>query len=94
MLSKTSRSMWANETLEVVMDVIERGTHSLRKANKLWNISMNSLANHLNGKTKSMKMGPRGVLTNAIMITWTLTMQECGLSINLQQLKMKVIKLT
>jgi hypothetical protein len=55
---------------------------------------MNSLADHLNGKTKSMKMGLGGVLTNAIMITWTLAMQECGLSISLQQLKMKVVKLT
>jgi hypothetical protein len=72
MPSKCKRGMWANEELEVVMDVIERGTHSLRRANKLWNISMNSLANHLNGKTKSMIMGPRGVLTNAIMIIWSI----------------------
>jgi hypothetical protein len=28
------------------------------------------------------------------MIKWTLTMQECKLSINLHQLKMKVAKLT
>jgi hypothetical protein len=28
------------------------------------------------------------------MIAWTLFMGECGLSINLQQLKMKVAKLT
>jgi hypothetical protein len=28
------------------------------------------------------------------MIVWTLVMQECGLSINLQQFKMKVIELT
>ncbi len=42
-------------------------------------------------------MGPKGVLTeekDATMITWTLTMDECGLSISLQQLKMKVAKLT
>jgi hypothetical protein len=45
----------------------------------------------LNGKSK--KMGPRGVLTkeeDVAMIAWILTMQECGLSITLQQLKMKV----
>jgi hypothetical protein len=44
-----------------------------------------------NGKSK--KMGPRGVLTkkkDIMMIAWILTMQECGLSITLQQLKMKV----
>jgi hypothetical protein len=42
---KTRRGMWIDETLEVVMDVIERGTHSLRRANKSWNIPMNSLTN-------------------------------------------------
>jgi hypothetical protein len=31
---------------------------------------------------------------DATMITWTLAMQECGLFINLQQLKMKVVELT
>jgi hypothetical protein len=58
---------------------------------------MSSFANHLNGKIRSRKMGPIGVLIkeeDAIMITWTLIMQECGLSINLQQMKMKVAKLT
>jgi hypothetical protein len=40
-------------------------------------------------------MGPRGVLTkekDVTMIAWILTMQECELSIALQQLKMKVIE--
>jgi len=48
---------------------------------------------YLNGKSK--KMGPRGVLTkekDVTMIAWILTMQECELSIALQQLKMKVIE--
>jgi hypothetical protein len=47
--------------------------------------------NYSNGKSK--KMGLRGVLTteeDVVMITWILTMQECGLSITLQQLKMQV----
>jgi hemin uptake protein HemP len=42
------------------------------------------------------KFGLGGVLTkeeDAIMITWTLVMGECGLSISLQQLKMKVVEL-
>ncbi len=45
--------------------------------------------NHMNGKNRSMKMGPWGVLIeeeDAVVITWTLVMQECGLSISLQQL--------
>jgi hypothetical protein len=42
-------------------------------------------------------MGPRGVhieVKDSTMIAWTVAMQECGLSISLQQLEMKVIKLT
>ncbi len=37
-------------------------------------------------------MGLGGVLTkeDVIVITWTLTMQEYGLSISLQQLKIKI----
>lgn len=53
----TRRGMWTNETLEAIMDAIERGTYSLRKGNSSWNILMSSLFYHLNGKTKSMKMG-------------------------------------
>jgi hypothetical protein len=58
---------------------------------------MISITNHLNGKTKSKKMGLGGVLTEKeddIVIKWTLNMQECGLSMSLQQLNMKVAKLT
>ncbi len=42
-------------------------------------------------------MGLGGVLTEKeddIVIKWTLNMQECGLSMSLQQLNMKVAKLT
>jgi hypothetical protein len=41
------------------------------------NIPMSSFFYHLNGKTKSNKMAPRGVLTekdDATMIAWTSTM--------------------
>jgi hypothetical protein len=74
---KTKIGMWIDEVLEVTMDVVERGTHSLRKASKSWNIPMNSIVDQLNGKTKSKKMGPKGVLTKeevATMIKWTLDM--------------------
>jgi hypothetical protein len=40
---------------------------------------------HLNGKTKSKKMGPRGVFPtkdNVKVIKWTLVMQKCELSNN------------
>jgi hypothetical protein len=53
--------MWTDDALETTMDVVEKGTHSLRKAIKTWNIPTSSLSNHLNGKTKSKEMGPKGV---------------------------------
>jgi len=86
-LSITKRGMWIDETLELGMDAIENGTFSLRRANKAWNIPMGCISNHLNGKTRSRKMGLGGILTkekDAIVIAWTLVMDECGLSISLQ----------
>jgi hypothetical protein len=58
---------------------------------------MNSLLDHVNGKTRFKKMGLGRVIIekeDSTMIAWTLIMQECGLSINLQQFKMKVVELT
>ncbi len=52
---------------------------------------------HLNEKTRCRKMRPGGVLIKAkdlIVIAWTLAMQECGLSISIQQFEMKVAELT
>ncbi len=89
--------MWTNEALKEAMDAIEKRTYSIKRANKSWNILMSSLVDHLNERTKSKKMGLGGVLTkeeDVAMTTWTLTMQECGLSISLQQLKMKIVELT
>jgi hypothetical protein len=74
MFPKTIKGMWTNETLEETMDVIEKWTHSVRRASKSWNIPMNSLVEHLNGKNRSRKKGLGGVLTkeeDVIMITWT-----------------------
>jgi hypothetical protein len=89
MPSKTKRGMWTNEVSKVTMDVIERGTHSQRRPYKSWKIPMSFLVDYLNRKTKSKKMGPKRVFIkkeDAILIKWTLDMQECGLSISLQQL--------
>jgi hypothetical protein len=49
--------MWIDETLEAIMDDIERGTYFLTRANKQWNILLSSFSNHLNRKTRSRKMG-------------------------------------
>jgi hypothetical protein len=56
------RSKWTNQQVEDAMNVMHRGQTSFRKANKLWNILLTSLSNHLNGKTTTQKMGPAYVL--------------------------------
>jgi len=69
------------------MNVVERGTFSLKRTSKSWNIPMIFVADRLNGKTRSRKMGLRGVLTekeDVVMIKWTLNMQEFRLSISVQ----------
>jgi hypothetical protein len=82
--------MWTIEALELAMGVVENGTYSLWRANMAWNIPMNSIFDHLNGKTRSRKMGLGDVLIeegDAIVIACTLAMRECGLSISLQLTK-------
>jgi len=96
-LLTTRRDIWTYEALELAMDVVENGTYSLQKASRAWNIPMSSIFDHLNGKPISRKMGPICVFIeegDAAMITWTLIVGECELSISLQQLKMKVVELT
>jgi hypothetical protein len=41
---------WTNKALEKAMDVVERVTTSLRKANRTSNIFLTSLSSHMNGK--------------------------------------------
>jgi hypothetical protein len=60
---------------------------SLRKANKYWNILLTLLSNHLNGRTKTKKVGLQGVPTkkeDAALVIWILNMQKVGLSITFQ----------
>jgi hypothetical protein len=47
------------------MDIVER-THYLKRVSKSWNISLNSLCNHLINKTRFKKIGPRGVLIKEV----------------------------
>jgi hypothetical protein len=44
------------------MDVVECGNKTLRQASRLWNIPLSSLSNHLNGKTRTKKIGVGGIL--------------------------------
>jgi hypothetical protein len=68
------------------MDIVESGHTSLRKDNKYQNISFTSLLNHLNGRTKSRKVGPQGVLIelqDGVIVSWVLNIQKVGLFITL-----------
>jgi hypothetical protein len=62
------------------MDVVEKRTHSLMKANITWNIFLNSFFDHLNGKNTFRKVGLGGVFIieeDVEVINWTLVMWEC-----------------
>jgi hypothetical protein len=68
---------WIDEHLEEALDVMKKGVTSLKKANKHWNIPLTFLSNHLNGKTRSRKYGPLGVLTfdeDQVHVSWILNM--------------------
>jgi hypothetical protein len=45
------------------MDVVDNGTCSLRSASISWNVCLSSLSDQLNDKTKSRKIGTKGVFT-------------------------------
>ncbi len=62
MPSTIKKGMWINEAFKTTMDVVERGTHSLRKASKSWNIPMSSCSNHLNGKINPLRQGQKRCL--------------------------------
>jgi predicted transcriptional regulator len=93
----SGRRKWTYEAFKEVMDAIKNINVTLRKASRLWNLPLNSLFNILNGKTRTRKVGVKGVLTareDVGMLTWILTMNKVGLSIHIQQLKQKVAKIT
>lgn len=73
-----------HEQLKEAMDGMERRLTFMKKVNKHWNIPMSSLFDHLNNKTKSMKIGPLDVLTkeDATIVAWILNMQKHGLFID------------
>jgi hypothetical protein len=59
------------------MDVVECGITSLLGANKFWGICVTSLSGRLNGKTRSRKIRPWGVLTqeeDEVVVAWVLCM--------------------
>jgi hypothetical protein len=61
--------------------LLKEGHIQLRRANRAWNIPLNSLFDHLNGKTRFKKMGLGGVLTiekDAKVIKWTLSSKNAN----------------
>jgi len=79
------------------MEVVEKGTNTMKKASRNWGIPLFFLGNHLNDKIRSRRIKFGGVLTyeeNVAIVRWVFTMQKVGLLITLQQLKMKILEVT
>ncbi len=79
------------------MDAIECRTSSLKKASRHWKIPFTFLFDHLGGKTINKKPRLMRVLIkeeNKVVVAWILVMQEVGLLITLQQLKINVAGFT
>jgi hypothetical protein len=59
------------------MDAMEREHTSLKKVAKYWNIPLNSLSDHLNGRTRCKKVGLKGMLIeqeDETKVIWVLNM--------------------
>ncbi len=59
----SKRNTWTNQQLKDTMNVVEKGHTYLRKASMYYNILLTSLSYHLNGRPRSKKVNPKGVLT-------------------------------
>jgi len=60
----TQQGRWTSEALEEAMNVVKIRETSLMKVSKFWYIPLTSFSNHLNGRTRSKKVGLAGVLMN------------------------------
>jgi hypothetical protein len=77
----SGKGKWTNEAFEETMDAIEGGNTTLKRASRLWNIPLNSLFNHLNGKTRMKKVGVEGILIveeDVVVVCWILPMQKAS----------------
>jgi hypothetical protein len=81
--SCVGRGKWTIEQLKNAMDIMERGITFLRGVNNFFNIPPTSLFDHLNGKSKSKKVGLLSVLIEEeeVVVHWILEMEAYGLSI-------------
>jgi hypothetical protein len=61
------RGQWTSETFKETMDVIEKQTWFLCRDDRSWNIPLSFLCDHLNGETKSKKMGLGGLLGESMV---------------------------
>jgi hypothetical protein len=56
------RGKWTSEALEEAMEAVKQGTCSLWGASWIFHIPLSSFFDHLNGCTRSRKMGSLGML--------------------------------
>ena len=90
------RAQWSDRALEMAIEAINNG-HSYSKVSVEYKILRYSLRNHMNGKTRSRKMGPKGVFKSEEEIAlyhYIEEMVDCGLSLSPTQLIIKVGEMT
>ena len=78
------------------MEAIDNG-HKYSKVSAHYGIPKSSIRDHMNGRTKTRKMGPKGVLSEEeeiALCTYIEDMAECGLPLIPSQIKIKVGQMT
>jgi len=78
-LATSMTGKWTSEALKEAMEAIEQGTYSLWGVSQIFHILLSFLFYHLNGCTRSRKMGSLEMLTkkeDAVLYEWILAMGE------------------
>lgn len=86
------KCQWTTATLIEALDAIENAGISIRGAGKWFIILASSLADHLYGRTTTLKQGLTAEEEEGI-VQWLTQMQEIGHSVTISHLKLKVAEL-
>ncbi|CAM6011913.1 unnamed protein product [Sphagnum balticum] len=91
------RGQWTSDALEKAIVAVNGGYMSMRRAARMYNIPPSSLSDHIKGKVGKQKPGLQDVLSEEeeeLLVKWAIKTQEEGHPLTIQQLKLKVAKLT
>ena len=77
---KDKRGLWTNEALNKAMEAIDNG-YTYNEVCSQYGNPRSSLRDHVNGKTRSRKMGPKGILIadeEIALCAYNEAMADCG----------------